>query len=167
MDRTPIPCSFSFDSGMPSIEKTTSLPQGLETSSISFGLWMHLQTIILCSSGNARQDSMAFSSAFAMTMENSPESTGSISGKERWVSRVAFKRTSLQYDTEFSDGIGPVYRVMYSRASETFSFSKRYATVWNLWRISCLSMRDCSAVSACFYNGKDPQKWLTQKPVFQ
>lgn len=38
IERVPIPCSCSFDSGMPSSEKTISLPQGLEISSMSCGL---------------------------------------------------------------------------------------------------------------------------------
>lgn len=88
MERVPIPCSFSFDRGMPFGENATSAPQGLEISNISFGLQMHLKIIILCSSGKEQQDFIAFSSAFAMTMDNSPESTGSVSGKERYVSNV-------------------------------------------------------------------------------
>ena len=38
MERMPIPCSFSFDSGIPSCEKTMSSLLGLEISNISFGL---------------------------------------------------------------------------------------------------------------------------------
>lgn len=85
MERVPIPCSSSFDSGMPSSEKATVPQQGLEISSISLGLYMHLQIMVLCPSGRQQQALMAFSSAFAMTMENSPESAGSVSGIERCV----------------------------------------------------------------------------------
>lgn len=38
IERVPIPCSFSFDSGMPSFEKTMSSLQGFDISNISLGL---------------------------------------------------------------------------------------------------------------------------------
>ncbi len=38
IERVPIPCSFSFDSGIPSFEKTISSLQGFVSSNISLGL---------------------------------------------------------------------------------------------------------------------------------
>ncbi len=83
-----MPCSFSFAIGNPFFEKATGSLQGLEISNMNFGVQIHRTAILRFSFGRRRQAFMAFSSAFAMTIANSPESTGSVSENCSRVSNV-------------------------------------------------------------------------------
>lgn len=67
-----MPCSFSFAIGNPFFEKVTGSLQGLEISNMSFGVEIQRTAILRSFLGRRRQALMAFSSALAMTIANSP-----------------------------------------------------------------------------------------------